>query len=271
MKFASMACGSAALLTTAVAAATSPLDQLTITGDMGCFSRLFFTTSSPEDEDLTTINAGPWGFTRYLHARVASASGASVADSMASATASVSADALSINGFCKTSVVNGGSALAGFAAAGINFTCNITIPADQPFTWSFGPSTFTGANSYVRLRQNGTTLFDSSIDDGDWSNNSGPMTPGSYTLQVYIQASSDLLANGGKPDRSDFNFTLFILGCPCAADFDGSGGTPDINDIDAFFADWLVGSASADTDCSGGTPDSADVDAFFSDWLSGGC
>lgn len=60
-----------------------------------------------------------------------------------------------------------------------------------------------------------------------------------------------------------------VLRCP--ADFDGSGGTPDSADIDAFFTPWLAGESIADADCSGGTPDSADIDAFFSVWLAGGC
>jgi hypothetical protein len=60
-------------------------------------------------------------------------------------------------------------------------------------------------------------------------------------------------------------------GCPCSADFDGSGGTPDATDIDAFFDAWLDGSNLADTDCSGGTPDAGDIDAFFDAWLVGGC
>jgi formylglycine-generating enzyme len=59
--------------------------------------------------------------------------------------------------------------------------------------------------------------------------------------------------------------------CPCAADFDQSGGTPDTTDIDAFFAAWLDGDASADADCSGGTPDTTDIDIFFTQWLAGGC
>jgi hypothetical protein len=57
----------------------------------------------------------------------------------------------------------------------------------------------------------------------------------------------------------------------CAADFDGSGGTPDAGDIDAFFIAWLAGDPTADTDCSGGTPDAGDIDVFFFVWLAGGC
>jgi hypothetical protein len=59
--------------------------------------------------------------------------------------------------------------------------------------------------------------------------------------------------------------------CPCSADFDASGGTPDAGDIDAFFAAWLAGDATADADCSGGTPDAGDIDVFFEQWLAGGC
>ena len=59
--------------------------------------------------------------------------------------------------------------------------------------------------------------------------------------------------------------------CPCVADFDASGGTPDAGDIDAFFASWLAGDTLADADCSGGTPDASDIDTFFAQWLAGGC
>lgn len=59
--------------------------------------------------------------------------------------------------------------------------------------------------------------------------------------------------------------------CPCTADFDASGGTPDAGDIDAFFIAWLGGEATADADCSGGTPDAGDIDRFFQEWLAGGC
>jgi hypothetical protein len=61
------------------------------------------------------------------------------------------------------------------------------------------------------------------------------------------------------------------VSCPCSADFDNSGGTPDAGDVDAFFTAWLAGLASADADCSGGTPDAGDVDEFFTQWLAGGC
>jgi hypothetical protein len=59
--------------------------------------------------------------------------------------------------------------------------------------------------------------------------------------------------------------------CPCVADFDNSGGTPDAGDIDAFFTAWLAGDETADADCSGGTPDAGDIDTFFAQWLAGGC
>lgn len=59
--------------------------------------------------------------------------------------------------------------------------------------------------------------------------------------------------------------------CPCPADFDKSGGTPDTADIAEFFNAWLAGDPQADTDCSGGTPDSTDIGVFFDAWLAGGC
>jgi hypothetical protein len=68
--------------------------------------------------------------------------------------------------------------------------------------------------------------------------------------------------------------SLVVRACPsgpCPADYDGSGGTPEAGDINAFFVDWLAGADCADTDCSGGTPDSSDIDTFFAAWLAGGC
>lgn len=67
---------------------------------------------------------------------------------------------------------------------------------------------------------------------------------------------------------------LTVRDCPygaCAADYDGSGGTPDTTDIIAFFADWLAGAECADVDCSGGTPDGTDIGVYFAAWLAGGC
>lgn len=59
--------------------------------------------------------------------------------------------------------------------------------------------------------------------------------------------------------------------CPCIADFDASGGTPDTSDITRYFSAWLAGDATADTNCSGGAIDAADIDSFFTQWLAGGC
>lgn len=59
--------------------------------------------------------------------------------------------------------------------------------------------------------------------------------------------------------------------CPCPADFDNSGGTPDIGDVHAYLAAWLAGDDDADADCSGLAPDSTDLRLFFDAWLAGGC
>lgn len=59
--------------------------------------------------------------------------------------------------------------------------------------------------------------------------------------------------------------------CPCPADFDRSGGTPDVADIVGFFTAWLAGEPGADADCTTGTPEGADIETFFRAWLVGGC
>lgn len=109
----------------------------------------------------------------------------------------------------------------------------------------------------------------------------------------WINFSGGALATPAKPARIDFaslrfrgyawgenigwinfddpNIFVGVVTCPCVADFDASGGTPDAGDIDAFFVSWLAGEPSADADCSGGTPDASDIDQFFQEWLAGGC
>jgi hypothetical protein len=75
---------------------------------------------------------------------------------------------------------------------------------------------------------------------------------------------------GGTAVPAIVKFVAYVA-CPCVADYDLSGGTPDAGDIDAFFNAWLAGEAGADADCSGGTPDAGDIDTFFTQWLNGGC
>lgn len=58
-------------------------------------------------------------------------------------------------------------------------------------------------------------------------------------------------------------------GCPCAADYDQSGGV-DGSDVEAFFTDWAGSIGCADVDQSGGV-DGSDVEAFFLVWTAGGC
>lgn len=123
-----------------------------------------------------------------------------------------------------------------------------------------------------------------------WLHDGAPLsdTPGhvsgakSPTLTVLGVGTPDAgayvcVATNNCGSAASFPATLTVAGpgdpmcCPCAADFNASGGTPDASDIDAFFSAWLAGDPTADADCSGGTPDSGDIDVFFGQWLAGGC
>jgi hypothetical protein len=107
-----------------------------------------------------------------------------------------------------------------------------------------------------------------------------PTSPGSANSIYYGRDinGDGLLAAGINNDRETRSNAGRSLGisikgfvCPCVADYDGSGGTPDVNDIDTFFTAWLAGDPTADTNCSGGAPDASDIDEFFRQWLAGGC
>jgi hypothetical protein len=107
------------------------------------------------------------------------------------------------------------------------------------------------------------------VDSGGGMN----LTAGTLSLSGTIgqpDASTVPLSGGSLSITGGF-WAIGTSSCPCAADFDNSGGTPDAGDIDAFFASWLMGEPSSDVDCSGGTPDAGDIDVFFLQWLAGGC
>jgi hypothetical protein len=131
------------------------------------------------------------------------------------------------------------------------------IAAITPTRWEIGPS------SSMRAKLNGGSA--------DLNNSAAPYTgDGAVGFQWSLT-----LAPGEERTLTTavaINMTAFPPpACPCSADFDNSGGTPDAGDIDVFFAAWLSGEATADADCSGGTPDAGDIDTFFAQWLAGGC
>jgi hypothetical protein len=124
-------------------------------------------------------------------------------------------------------------------------------------TWEpLGSVQFAGSNDNPRVSL--VALFSYDSDD------SGPSRPA-----LYVASTADNA--GGKPFFGITRWGPSSVCCPCTADFDQSGGTPDSGDIDAFFSSWLLGDPTADADCSGGTPDSGDIDTFFTQWLNGGC
>lgn len=112
--------------------------------------------------------------------------------------------------------------------------------------------------------------------DGGGAGGATTLSRGRFTLSGTVgqpDATLTTLTGGAGAFAFDCGFWpgAIVVPCPCVADFDASGGTPDGTDIGAFFAAWINGDPEADTDCSGGTPDSTDIDVFFSQWLAGGC
>ena len=77
------------------------------------------------------------------------------------------------------------------------------------------------------------------------------------------------LAN--RPGASGDTDILALIEVRCPADFNGSGGIPDIDDIIAFFEAFNAGEDAADANWSGGVPDIDDVLYFFEVFNAGGC
>jgi predicted outer membrane repeat protein len=170
------------------------------------------------------------------------------------------------------SILEGATILFGTRNLGVN-----PLFVDQ-----FGPNNIAGDWDDNLSLQPGSPAIDSgnnaSMPSDQFDANFDGITAGNLPIDILgnlRQTDDPSTANtglGSSPivDRGAIEFQP-PAPCPCVADFDASGGTPDASDIDAFFNAWLAGSDTADADCSGGTPDSSDIDAFFTQWLAGGC
>lgn len=141
---------------------------------------------------------------------------------------------------------------------------------------------FNGAQDLFRVFDADPRFADPAGPDGDRSNaidNNYRLLPDSPCIDRIAPGYAAGLDLDGLPRiehgpgsteaRSDLGCYEWRQTCP--ADFDNSGGTPDMTDLAAFFEAFSAGDAAADVNKSGGTPDSDDIEAFFNVWLAGGC
>ena len=75
--------------------------------------------------------------------------------------------------------------------------------------------------------------------------------------------------NGAGADIGDAIVRLSLDLGGCAADFNNSGGAPDVTDIFAFLSAWFTNQPSADFDDSGLPVDVTDIFVFLSAWFTG--
>jgi hypothetical protein len=94
------------------------------------------------------------------------------------------------------------------------------------------------------------------------------LSPGTYRFGFFVNGG---WRDSGCGSSKGLLTAALSTNCPCIADADLSGGTPDVEDINFFVQQWLAGNMYTDADCSAGTPDTADLETFFAQWLSGGC
>jgi hypothetical protein len=151
-----------------------------------------------------------------------------------------------------------------------------TLPAADAGTDQTVIDTDNSGSESVTLSGSSSTDSDGSISTYTWTEGATTLATGvSPTISLPVGPHTITLTVSDNRGATNTDTVLVTINppesCPCVADFDASGGTPDAGDVDAFFIAWLAGDAAADADCSGGTPDAGDVDVFFIEWLAGGC
>jgi hypothetical protein len=139
------------------------------------------------------------------------------------------------------------------------------------FTYTFNPISNGTKEAYLFYELGGTNTAGGDAAAAELQSATGTLTLLLNATDTFTAATYAGITNAPYRGPSLVLFAQAGTACPCSADYDLSGGTPDAGDIDAFFADWLAGEARADADCSGGTPDAGDIDVFFAQWLNGGC
>lgn len=141
-------------------------------------------------------------------------------------------------------------------ASGARFTC------DVPPGCTYWFSTPGGLVSNGRLE----------IELGDWGVGQTADIVVAMVADIggVYPVQSTVFSELADPSPADaFSLTNTRIRGGCAADYDASG-SPDSDDIIAFFGDWDQGDSCADVDDSGGV-DSDDILLFFGQWDMGGC
>jgi hypothetical protein len=169
--------------------------------------------------------------------------------------------------------------LSSYAAATLNFSYWFRSSAVDPDQFTVELSSNNGSTWTVALRVVGDDVrgwVKRSIRLDEFIPMTGAVRIRFAAVDLAVNTMGEIKpANNTTVEAGVDDVQLFAhdctSACPCPADADGSGGTPDVTDIDAFFAAWLNGEVTADADCSGGTPDVTDIDIFFIAWLNGGC
>jgi hypothetical protein len=109
---------------------------------------------------------------------------------------------------------------------------------------------------------------DSSSGDIVFSNTTGAMSPGTYTLTAQLSGTVAFVGPGGNGAGSGASpFTLVISPSACAPDFDHDGHVA-VADIFAFLNAWFAGDPRADFS-GNGVLEVADIFAFLNAWFAG--
>jgi hypothetical protein len=252
-------------------AATTAFGQVSYVSDDRSVSLLLIAQGIFDPTDLVTDSLVPGspfsGFTATLQDT------AQTSEARATGRAT-QISTLSFSEFTCSAQVSGAANGDSFAGEGIsspgsNFSVRFQVDTAVSVR-VVGSLTLDRANGFIRLVQGESTILGVTTGSIDQT---VTIEPGEYT--AYSELSMSLLSTTSTGQSGsgslDVTYTFTATGCRCPADFDGSGGTPDVSDIDAFFTAWLAGDPLADADCSGGTPDVGDIDVFFTAWLAGEC
>ncbi|MEK6702944.1 MAG: hypothetical protein AABZ53_11815 [Planctomycetota bacterium] len=214
-----------------VQATADIFDNATISGHVSSFASISDGGAPVTQSDNVPISSGFGGIDITSRSNVSLAGG-----SYTSTTSVLLADftltTAYVRGYvsCDSFRANGTTSCSGDGS--ISLQIAFTIPQGQSFDWSFTSGSAGGSNSspQVILKAGPTVLFDSATDlDFNWTNNTGTLAAGTYSLETTVSALTDTFAYG------TFGYDFVLTGGlpPCPADFNQDGAV-DFFDYDEF-------------------------------------
>jgi hypothetical protein len=217
-------------------------------------------TNGPVHEDAPAGDFGPWNHSTMVPGNV------TVSGSQNGGWNGL--DTFSLDGFVMSIGGGGPSNTAGTSTGTDRWSFTFTVPARSTYTINGLIGSQPPLITSFQLTGPGVAINDnSSTGDVTYTDRTGNMTAGTYTLTVQVTGTVSYVGPGGTGAGGGASpLTVVIAPVVCRGDFNHSGGL-EIQDIFDYLNAWFAG--NPDADFNGGGLAVQDIFDFLNAWFAG--